>query len=262
MAADMMLTGLSGLNSFSTALSVVSDNIANANTTGYKSNTVDFGDLVSGFIPTEDINTTAQGSGSTVLGVNSDFGNGSEIQTGNQWDLMIQGNGFFEVQDANGNNYFTRDGSFQLYGTDPAKMNLTDMHGNNVLDSAGKAITIDTTKCSSFSIDKFGTITGHDSSGAPTTLGTVGVTTFPNPEGLIRDGENMYTPGSSAGTAATGAPGATGAGTLVSGALEGSNVDLTAQMVNLITFQADYQANSKTVETGNTALQTATNLIH
>jgi flagellar hook protein FlgE len=255
MAADMMYTALSGLNTFNTALSVVSDNIANANTTGWKSNNVDFGDLVSGLIPTENLNTTAQGAGSTVLGVTSDFGNGSEIQTGNWSDLMIQGDGFFCVNDTK-TNYYTRDGSFQIYNG-----NLTDMHGNDVLDIAGKAIPVDTTKYSKFSIDKFGNLSGTDATGTVKVLGQIGVTTFPNPNGLIRDGQNMYTPGTSAGAAATGAAGTGEAGMIISGALEGSNVDLTKQMVDLITYQADYQANSKSIETGNTLLQTVVNLI-
>ena len=90
MAADMMYTALSGLDTFNSALSVVSDNIANANTTGWKSNTVDFGDLVSGMLPTADGVTTAQGVGSTVLGINSDFATGSEVQSGSTFRQPIQ----------------------------------------------------------------------------------------------------------------------------------------------------------------------------
>ncbi len=277
MAANTMFNALSGLNTFSTAISVVSDNIANANTTGWKSNTVDFGDLVSGLIPTREVNTTAQGTGSTVLGVNSDFGNGSEIQTGNWSNLMIQGNGFFEVQDNSGTtpvDYYTRDGSFQVYAKPPSTTTyLTDMNGNQVqgqypVVSGGTttwtdgSIPIDTTMYSNFTIDKFGNINASDSSNNSVTIGKIKVSTFPNPNGLIRDGENMYTPGASAGTATPAAPGVGGAGTLVSGALEGSNVDLTAQMVDLITYQADYQANSKSIETANTLLQTMVNMMH
>jgi flagellar hook protein FlgE len=263
MSNNMMYTAISGLDTFSSALSVISDNIANANTTGWKSNTVDFGDLVSGLIATQNVNTTAQGVGSTVLGVRSDFGTGSEIQTGTWSDLMIQGNGFFCVQDTSGSKYYTRDGSFQI---DTSGF-LTDMHGNQVLDSAGNAIQVeDTTKTpypkySSYAIDKFGNVTGTDSTGAVTTIAQLGITTFPNPNGLIRDGENLYTPGSSAGSPIVGTASSGQAGQLISGALEGSNVDLTQQMVNLISYQADYQANSKSIETGNTLLQTVVNLI-
>jgi flagellar hook protein FlgE len=261
MAANMMYTALAGLNTFNTALSVVSDNIANANTTGWKSNTVDFGDLVSGLLPTADNNTTAQGVGSTVLGVTSDFTTGSEVQTGNWSDLMIQGNGFFAVQDpTSGAISYTRDGSFEINQTG----NLTDMNGNDVLETDLKtAIVIkNPATYTSFAVDKFGNLTGTDAAGVITPLGQIGVTTFSNPNGLVREGNNDYTPGSSAGAPTTPATAGTGqAGTIISGALEGSNVDLTAQMVNLINYQADYQANSKSIETGNTLLQTVVNLI-
>jgi flagellar hook protein FlgE len=259
MAADMMYTALSGLNTFNTALSVVSDNIANANTTGWKSNTVDFGDLVSGLIPTEGVNTSAQGVGSTVLGVTANWTTGSEVQTGNWSDLMIQGNGFFAVENPTSTAVsYTRDGSFMINTAGV----LSDMNGNEVLDDKGAAITVkNPSTYTSFAIDKFGNFTGVDSTGTAQPLGVIGVTTFSNPNGLVREGNNDYTPGTSAGPPTTAAPGTGQAGQLISGALEGSNVDLTAQMVNLINYQADYQANSKSIETGNTLLQTVVNLI-
>jgi flagellar hook protein FlgE len=255
MGANMMYTAIAGLNTFSDALSVVSDNVANANTTGWKSNTVDFGDLVSGLMPTKDINTVAQGVGSTILGITSDFTTGNEIQTGDWSNLMIQGNGFFAVQDTSNAVYYTRDGSFTL-GSDGY---LDDGHGNHVLDIGGKPIQIEKNPSqpvySSYAIDKFGNVTGSDALGNVTKLGQVGVTTFANPNGLIRNGYNMYTPGSTAGPPVTAAPGTGQAGELISGAIEGSNVDITQQMVNLITYQADYQANSKSIQTGDDMLQ-------
>ena len=176
---------------------------------------------------------------------------------------MIQGNGFFCVQDTTtGTDYYTRDGSFQISTTGY----LTDMHGNEVLDKTGKPIQVeDPTKTpypkySSYAIDKFGDVTGTDSTGTVTTIGQLGITTFPNPDGLVRDGQNMYTPGASAGSPILGTAGSGQAGQITSGTLEGSNVDLTTQMVNLITYQADYQANSKSVQTGNDMLQTVVNL--
>ena len=260
MAANMMSTALAGLNTFNTALSIVSDNIANANTTGWKSNTVDFGDLVSGLLATSSSNTTAQGVGSSVLGVRSDFTTGSEVQTGTWSDLMIQGSGFFSVQDPTSSLVsYTRDGSFQV----DTSGYLTDMNGNQVLDVSGKPIQItNPSTYSSFAIDKYGNLTGTDSTGAVSQIDQIGISTFSNPNGLVREGNNDYTPGSSAGAPTTPATAGTGqAGTIISGALEGSNVDLTAQMVNLINYQADYQANSKSIETGNTLLQTVVNLI-
>jgi flagellar hook protein FlgE len=263
MAANMMYTAIAGLNAFSDALSVVSDNIANANTTAWKSNTVDFGDLVSGLMPTDSVNTVAQGVGSDIVGVTSDFSTGNEIQTGLWSNLMIQGNGFFVVQDSTGADYYTRDGSFMVN----TQGYLTDAHGNYVLDASGNKIqTWNTTPTppvpyASYSIDKFGNLIGTDSTGTQTTIAQLRVVTFNNPNGLIRDGNNMYTPGTSAGDPINGTAGTGQAGQIISGALEGSNVDLTQQMVDLITYQADYQGNSKSIETGNTLLQTVVNLI-
>ena len=254
-----MYTALSGLDTFNSALSIVSDNIANANTTGWKSNTVDFGDLVSGLIASTDGATTAQGVGSSVLGVRSDFTTGSEVQTGNWSDLMLQGGGFFAVENPTSSAIsYTRDGSFQISTTG----NLTDMSGNDVLDVKGQPIVITSpSSYTSFAIDKFGNLTGTASDGTVTTIDQLGVTTFSNPNGLVREGNNDYTTSAAAGAPVTGAAGSGQAGTIISGALEGSNVDLTAQMVNLIDYQADYQANSKSIETGNTLLQTVVNLI-
>ncbi len=259
MAADMMYTALAGLNTFNTALSVVSDNIANANTTGWKSNMVDFGDLVSGLIATSDGSPTAQGVGSSVLGVTSDFTTGSEEQTGTWSDVMIQGSGFFSVENPTSSAVsYTRDGAFQVN----AAGNLTDMSGNEVLDVKGQPIVIaNASTYSSFAVDKYGNLTGTDASGNVTPIDQIGITTFSNPNGLVRQGNNNYSTSTSAGTATLEAAGTGQAGTIISGALEGSNVDLTAQMVNLINYQADYQANSKSIETGNTLLQTVVNLI-
>jgi flagellar hook protein FlgE len=265
MAANMMYTAVSGLDTFNEALSIVSDNIANANTTGWKTNIVDFGDMVSGLIATADGVPTAQGVGSSVLGVTSNFTTGAEIQTGNWSDLMNQGTGFFSVQNPTSNAVsYTRDGSFEVNSAGL----LTDMEGNDVLDSAGKTITI-ASGTTDLTVDQFGNLTGVLSGATTATyIDTVGVTTFSNPNGLIREGNNDYAAGANVGTITianpvSGANGATSdlAGTVISGALEGSNVDLTAQMVNLIDYQADYQANSKSISTASEDLQTVVNLI-
>ncbi len=264
MSANMMYTAISGLDTFNQALSVVSNNIANANTTAYKSQNVDFGDLVSGFMPTVYGNDTAQGVGSTILSTSSDQTEGTEMQT-NLWsDLMVQGTGYFEVQNpTSGADYYTRDGSFEVN----ASGDLTDANGDEVLDTTGNAIDLNPatpgTTYSSYTVDQYGNISGIETNGTPVSIDQIGLTTFSNPSGLISEGNNQFTTGLNSGTSATGAPGAasSGAGTLISGALEGSNVDLTTQMVNLINYQADYQANSKSIVTGNTLLQTVVNLI-
>lgn len=266
MSSNMMFTAVSGLDTFKEALSVVSNNIANANTTGFKSQTSDFGDLVSGYLNTVYPNGTADGSGSAILATTADQSTGAEITT-NVWsDLMIQGAGYFKVHDlSNTVDYYTRDGSFEVDKTGY----LTDMNGNQVLDVNNTAIQIPTTDATTgagyatYAIDKNGNIVGSTSTGTQATLGQIGVTTFSNPNGMNSVGNNLLLAGPNAGTATVQAPGATTgqAGTLIEGALEQSNVDLTKQMVNMITYQADFQANSKSISTGNTLLQTVVNLI-
>ncbi len=262
MAANMMYTAISGLNTFNQALTVVSNNIANANTTAFKSQSVDFGNLVSGYMPTVYSSDTAQGVGSAILSTSADQGTGTEMQT-NLWsDLMIQGSGYFEVQDSAGADHYTRDGAFQI----DTKGYLTNADGDQVLDSGGAAIQAEPTPTtptySSYSIDKNGVVWGTTSSGTQTSIATIGITTFANPNGLVSQGNNLFTTGPDSGAGVLGSAGdSAGAGTLISGALEGSNVDLTTQMVNLINYQADYQANSKSIVTGNNLLQTVVNLI-
>jgi flagellar hook protein FlgE len=266
MSSNMMYTAVSGLDTFKEAMSVVSNNIANSNTTGFKAQTSDFGDLVSGYLSTVYPNGTADGSGSAILATTADQSTGAEITT-NVWsDCMIQGAGYFKVHNlSNTVDYYTRDGSFEVDKTGY----LTDMNGNQVLDTADKAIQIPKTQTSTgngyatYSIDQYGNVVGTTSVGGQDTLGTIGVTTFSNPNGMNSTGNNLLLAGPNAGTATVQAPGATTgqAGTLIAGALEQSNVDLTKQMVNLITYQADFQANSKSISTGNTLLQTVVNLI-
>ena len=261
MSVSSMYTAVSGLNSFQSALSTVSDDIANANTTSYKSNTALFGDLVSGYLSSSYVDTKAQGAGSTVLGTETDFGVGNSIQTGNWSDIMLQGGGYFNAKDASGGLYYTRDGAFRLDATGY----LTDAHGYQVIGSDGNPIQLESDPTvpthSSYSIDKFGAVTGNLIAGGTETLGTLKITTFPNQDGLIRMGQNLYTPGPSAGAAVDGTAGVGQAGQVVSGALEGSNVDLGQQMVNMIIYQSDYQANSKSIQTADTCLQTVVNLI-
>jgi flagellar hook protein FlgE len=257
-----MYNGVSGLDTFATALSIVSDNISNASSTGYKANTGLFGDLVSGYLANQSTDTVSQGAGSDLLGVATNFATGPTQQTGTWSNVMIQGNGFFNVQNSNGVTYYTRDGSFSVN----ASGYLTNEQGDEVLDSNGKAIQIEanptTPVYTSYSVDSAGNIYGTLPGGTTTQLiDTMRITTFPDEQGLIRNGNNLYYPGGSAGAAINSTAGVGQAGTVVSGAIEGSNVDLGNEMVNMIMDQADYTANSKTITTADEMLQTVTNII-
>ncbi len=263
MPISAMWTAVTGLDSFGTALSIVSDNIANANSTAFKGGTAHFGDLVAGYLATDYVDTKAKGAGTSVLGINTNFATGSSLHTGTWSDLMIQGNGFFNVQDSNGNTFYTRDGAFRV----DENGYLTDMNGFQVLDNAGAEIRIedpasaDYPLYASYEIDKFGVVNGTEPDGTVSEIATLRVTTFPNQEGLIRKGNNLYTPGGSAGNPINGQATVDQAGEIVCGALEGSNVDIAKEMVNMIIYQADFVANSKAIDTANTMLQTVTNLV-
>jgi flagellar hook protein FlgE len=264
MAANMMYTALSGLDVFNEALSVTSNNIANANTTAYKSQSLDFGNMVSGLMQTVYSDDTSQGVGATILGTTSDQSTGVEQKTNTWSDLMLQGGGFFKVQNPTTTvDSYTRDGSFQVNSAG----NLTDMAGNNVLSSTDAVInltpptTTTPTVYTSYSVDQSGVVWALQASGVETSIAQIGVSTFSNPSALVSNGDNLLSPGVNSGTPTLGTAGSGMAGTIISGALESSNVDLTQQMVDLINYQADYQANSKSIATGDNILQTVVNLI-
>ncbi len=262
--SNAMSTGVTGLDTFGTALSVVSDNVANANTTAWKSNSVEFGDLVSGYYATQGADLVTQGVGSSLLGITNDKTVGPTVHTGTWSNVMIQGEGFFNVQSSNGTTLYTRDGSFKV----DKNGYLSNLQGDKVLGSDGKSIQIDDPDAEgypnymSYEIDQTGKIWGSPTDGGDKVeLGTLRVSTFPNPEGLIRNGSNLYIPGATAGTAADSTAGTDAAGDIVSGAIEGSNVDIAKEMVNMIIYQSDYTANSKSIRTASNMLDTVVNLI-
>jgi flagellar hook protein FlgE len=264
-ASNVLHIGAGGLRSFAVALSTVSDNIANSGSTAFKASGVEFGDLVQGYYNTNSKDSDRMGLGSAVLGVHTNFNQGSLEDTGSWSDLAINGDGFFSVQDATTNTvYYTRDGSFLI---DKTTGNLTTALGYNVLDSAGAVVNIEpdpaTPTHNNFYVDGTGKIWGSNlTTGVVEQIGTtpVGVTTFMN-DTLIRQGNNMYLPGAESTPPNTGPPTEDGRGAILDFKLEGSNVDLASEMVNMIIYQADYNANSKSVSTGNGMLETVINMV-
>lgn len=247
--------GVSGLKNFQTDLDVIGNNIANVDTYGFKKSRVNFEDMFSQQLQ------GAQSSGGTSqnaiqVGLGSQSGSidnivtaGTPTSTGNPYDLAIDGDGYFKVQDTNGDFYYTRAGDFKLDNNG----DLVNSQGMTLLNTANG--TINLSGLSSFSIAKDGKVTGTKTDGSAVSLGTVALYTFPNAAGLEKDGNSLYSP-----TAASGAAGTTGTGTIVQNALEGSNVDLTDEMTNLIEAQRAYQANAQTITTADQVLQTLVGL--
>ncbi len=260
-SSSSMYIGVTGLNSFSSALSVVADNVANVNTTGFKANSVRFGDMVSSFYSTQSVDTDRAGAGSAILGIATDYSEGPMVAT-NKWsDVAINGAGFFTIDTPAGTMY-TRDGSFQM----DALGDLVTLQGYAVLDSNGDPINVDDPAnpvYTNYNIDADGYIWGTPVAGGdPVQIaGPIGVTIFPNQDGLIRQGANLYSAGPRTGAANLGAANTGGRGFLLDLNLENSNVDLALEMVNMIIYQADYNANSKSILTASEMMETVTNLI-
>lgn len=264
-------TASSGMQAQQMNVDVISNNLANVNTTGYKKSTLEFKDLLY-----ENINKPGiaqDGSGKPVglqigLGVRpiatqKYFTTGSVQQTGNPLDLAITGeeaNTFFAVSTGNSQVRYTRDGSFELSVAQDGTRTLVTSTGDPVLSQDGNAITVPA-DVSTFSISKDGTITYQDANQQTQTIGTIGLFRFANPAGLLADGDSYYESTSASGQPAIESQ-TTGSSksTLLQGYLEGSNVQVVEEMVKLITAQRAYEINSKSISTADDMLSTVNNL--
>ncbi|GAB2729385.1 flagellar hook-basal body complex protein [Nocardioides pakistanensis] len=282
-----LFAGISGLRSNQTMLDVVGNNIANANTTGFKSSNVIFQDtlsqmLTAGSTPVAGgaggtpppaqggTNPVQVGLGVSVGGTTTNFGQGSAQVTGRQTDLMIQGDGFFVVN-RDGADMYTRAGAFNF----DSDGNLVTLDGDIVqgwmaagtppavtaADGTQTDINIDfeTLGVDSYSIGSDGIITGVVA-GAKQVLGQIAIANFTNPEGLERAGDTAFRAGANSGTVVTGAPGAGGNGSIMAGTLEMSNVDLAQEFTNLIIAQRGFQATSRVITTSDSVLEELVNI--
>lgn len=260
-----LYSGVSGLKNFQTQLDVIGNNIANVNTTGYKEGRVTFKDMISQTLQSAVAPNTA-GTGGTnpvQIGLGGQIGSIDTIDTqgglqttGRTLDLAIEGDGYFHILGSSDNaDYYTRSGNFYLN----SQGNLVTASGDEVLDKTGAAINIPS-GATDLSISPTGVLTYTDNTGAPKTA-QLGLVMFQNPEGLEKVGNNLYKQSNDSGTAQAAVnPGSSGAGTLQSGALEMSNVDLSDQMTQMIVAQRAFQANTKTITTSDQILQELVNL--
>lgn len=250
-----------GVQAASTYLDVVGNNIANSSTTGFKTRSISFADLLYtlatrpgvGFAADGLTTPTAnnRGAGTAVGSVVPTFTQGPVQPTGQQFDVAISGPGFFAVTLPGGTTGYTRAGNFNL----DAGGQLVTPDGY-VLDPG---ITIPA-ESSSVSIAPDGTVIAV----TPDNLelrGQIALTTFPNPSGLLAVGDNVFVAGAASGAAVTGTPGTQGLGTLSQGFLEGSNVELANELVNLIIAQNAFRFNAQAIVVENAALQATSDLI-
>jgi len=245
-----------GLDAQQTRMAVVSNNLANVNTTGFKQSRVVFEDLLyqtvrqSGGQSSQDTELPSGmnlGTGVRVVATEKLFSQGSILQTDNALDVAIKGRGFFQVLMPDGNLAYSRDGSFQR----SAQGEMVTANGYvvqpaiNIPDGA-QTITIGGDGVVSVKL------AGIPS---PTQVGTLETVDFINPVGLQPIGENLFTETSSSGSAQAGTPGLNGLGSLAQGALEGSNVNVVSELVNMIETQRAYEMNSKAISTNDQMMQ-------
>jgi len=262
-------TSLNGLRNAQTDLEVISNNIANAETSGFKRQRADFADIVTGSAFTN----PKQGIGATVEGVTQIFALGPIEQTGSALDLAINGDGFFSTrQESSGQTYFTRNGSFQLSGegyvadSDGNRLQIlpTDPDGTvtgtvpfdaQVPTASGTGSVLAGTQ-----INEQGQLFANFADGSSALVGTVALARFTSVNGLVQAGSSNWEASGNSGPADYGFPSDGSFGSLLPGAIERSNVDLAEEMVSLITAQRNFQANARAIDTATTISQTVINL--
>ena len=235
-------TAAAGMQAQQSKLDAVSNDLANANTTGYKRLRVGFSDLLyeQGGRPT--ISNEAQvGTGSRAVQGGRTFEQGNLAQTGNALDVAINGRGFFEVLLPDGSPAYTRDGSFQIN----AQGELVTNSGYPVqpglqLPEGAQSVTIGSD----------GTVSVQVAGQAEAVqVGALTLADFVNPAGLQAKGENLFVETGASGPAQVGTPGSSGAGLLIQGSLESSNVNVVEELVSMIETQRAYETNAKAIST-------------
>ena len=318
-----LTSGVSALQAFQKGIEVIGNNISNVNTTGYKSQSVEYEDSFSNMLQAatpasgtggSNTNSMQVGTGVKLASIGSDFGQGTMTATGVNSNLAIAGSGFFSVIDANnGGSYSTRDGSFMVnntgnlvtsmgYGvqgltggavdytatsvagtltftktaapTPPATVGtISTVPVITITDSTGGAFTAAQIsaaqpRAQSFTLDSTGKVVVSLSNGDTIDSGQVLLQSFNDPQALTKAGNNLFTNQTTAGpiggslslTAAGNTPGSNGLGSIQVGALEQSNVDLSAQFADLITAQRSFQAGSRLITVSDGILEEVVSL--
>jgi flagellar basal-body rod protein FlgG len=240
-------------------LNTIANNLANVNTPGFKRSKIEFQDLLyqkpraagadsggGNIVPTG----IEIGNGARVAATSKVFTQGQLTSSGEKLDVAIQGDGFFEIQRADGTLAYTRDGSFKLN----AQGQVVNIDGLPVL-SGFQPIPAGATNVA---ISDDGNVTVQTASGSQTFRLTL--TRFSNPAGLRSLGGNLYEETAASGTPEAGNPGEQGFGRTIQGYIEASNVNIVEEMVNLIVAQRAYEVNSKSIQASDEMLQNVANL--
>lgn len=247
-----------GLDAQQTRMSVISNNLANVNTTGFKQDRAVFEDLLYQTMrqPGAQSSSSTQlpsglmiGTGVRTVATEKLHTQGNIIQTQNALDMAIQGRGFFQILMPDGSLAYTRDGTFQLDSTGQVVMsNGYPLEPSITVPEDAQSITIGSD----------GTVSVLQAgNSSPTIVGNIDLADFVNPTGLQPIGENLFKESGASGAPTTGTPGLTGFGTVVGGALETSNVNVVTELINMIETQRAYEMNSKAISTSDQMLQYA-----
>lgn len=264
MAILALQSAASGLSALNTALDVTANNLANVNTTGFKSSRVNFQDLlyVERAQPgVENANGDQRpiglyvGLGTKVSGTQLNFTQGSPI-TGTEMDLMIEGNGFFrvKVEDSLGTTAYTRAGHFVR--NKEGMLVLASSDGRRLEPSV--PIPPDATGVSVTADGKvYYTQAGNP---AAQQAGQINLVTFANPAGLKQIGETLFAETAASGQPVEGIPGTDNRGRVLQGYTEGSNVDPTRELIDMIRIQRAFEMNSQTIRAADDTLRTVAQL--
>ncbi|MCG8022611.1 MAG: flagellar basal-body rod protein FlgG [Candidatus Thiodiazotropha endolucinida] len=239
-----------GLDAQQTNMAVISNNLSNVNTTGYKRDRAVFNDLIYQNLRqvgaqssenTELPSGLMVGTGVRVVATQKEHSQGNIVQTGNSLDVAIQGKGYFQVLHPDGNIVYTRDGTFSL----TADGNIVTPNGYELQPAMTVPIN-----AISLTIGSDGVVsTLVSGNNTPTQIGQIELAYFVNPQGLEPIGDNLYRETNASGGVNTAIPGTDSTGTLIQAALESSNVNVVEELVNMIETQRAYEMNSKAIST-------------
>jgi flagellar basal body rod protein FlgG len=231
-------------------LDVVSNNLANANSTGFKravAHATDVGYQAGLTAPVGpgglDVRLVGVGQGTQLADITHEFMQGTLQVTGNSLDAALQGDGFFQISMPDGSTGYTRDGSFEV----DASGQLVTSGGLFVQSDSGGTLVVPSGAIGAH-LDDAGQLIATDPSGNGQVVGRLGVSQFANSAGLQANGQNLWSPTVASGAATPVAQGAATAPMIVAGALEGSNVDMADEFTRLIQAQRGYQLNAKVVQ--------------
>jgi flagellar basal-body rod protein FlgG len=253
-------TAATGMTAQQMNVDVIANNLANINTNGFKRSQVEFQDLLSVKLKDSGAEVVAGltspsgleiGSGVRPAATVKVYTSGELANTSRPLDIAITGDGFLQVSMPDGSTKYTRDGALMI-----------NANGNLVTDTGfllEPAITIPS-DVATIDIGKDGTVNVTNSTGTTSVVGTIQLARFLNPAGLSSEGDNLLAQTEASGTPVTGIPGQNGFGTIQSGFLEKSNVQMVTELVNLITAQRAYEINSRAIKAGDDMLRTANDI--